>query len=271
MRQIAPLGDPKPASPRGAVTPKLRHPFPSPTLAQSAFHLAATAFGRAGLWQQGVRLAAMATEQGVALLPSTLTSLLGACAKGARWREALDILDRHRPVLRKAISSSSPTPDSDGRVGGSVGERREGRGEENVVCAYTLAMVACRAANRHSEGLQVLAMLEEDGGVGDEAFFRAALKCCAKAGGAGARRREGDETGGEGGGAVADRVLEGMAAQGVRCGVEGFTDVAQVRPLLEHSAFSALFGTGERVAIGGWMVNYGDSTGWTGCGSPPCV
>ncbi|CAN0143868.1 unnamed protein product, partial [Hapterophycus canaliculatus] len=34
--------------------------------------------------------------------------------------------------------------------------------------------------------------------------------------------------GGSGSGAaVADRVLEGMAAQGFRCGVEGFTDVAQ--------------------------------------------
>ncbi|CAM9709569.1 unnamed protein product, partial [Scytosiphon promiscuus] len=155
---------------------------------ESAFRLAATAFGRAGLWQQGVRLASMATEEGVALLPSTLTSILGACAKGARWREALDILSRHRPVFRQAFSSSLPTPESGGRVppsvaggpaeGNSAAERRA-RGEENVVCAYTLAMVACRAADRHSEGLQVLAMLEEDGGLGDEAFFRAALKCCA--------------------------------------------------------------------------------------------
>lgn len=175
----------------------------------------------------------MATDQGIALLPSTLTSILGACAKGARWREALDILQRHRPVFREAFSSS-PVPGTEEEVrvpGGPVGETG-GRGEDNVVCAYTLAMVACRAANRQSEGLRVIAMLGEDGGVGDEAFFRAALKCCARAGEGvtRVREREGEGEGGECGAAVADRVLEGMAARGVRCRVEGFTDVAQVRP-----------------------------------------
>lgn len=64
-------------------------------------------------------------------------------------------------------------------------------------------------------------MLEEDGGGrGDVALFRVALKCCARAGAL---------EGGLDGAAVADRVLEGMSAQGFVCGVEGFTDVAQVR------------------------------------------
>lgn len=65
-----------------------------------------------------------------------------------------------------------------------------------------------------------MAMLEEDGGGrGDVALFRVALKCCARAG---------DLEGGLDGAAVADRVLEGMSAQGFVCGVEGLTDVAQV-------------------------------------------
>ncbi|CAM9447310.1 unnamed protein product, partial [Ectocarpus sp. 13 AM-2016] len=181
---------------------------------ESAFHLAATAFGRAGLWRQGVRVAVVAAEQGIALAPSTLTSILGACAKQARWREALGLLQGARPVLQQAFSSL-PLSTSAGVVAGD-----ERRGEGNVVAAYTLAMVACRRSGRHAEGLRVLEMLEEDGGVGDEAFFRVALKCCAKARGFGDR----DECSGA---AVADRVLEGMSAQGIRCGVEGFTDIAQ--------------------------------------------
>ncbi|CAM9411901.1 unnamed protein product [Ectocarpus sp. 6 AP-2014] len=181
---------------------------------ESAFHLAATAFGRAGLWRQGVRVAVVAAEQGIALAPTTLTSILGACAKQARWREALGLLQGTRPVLQQGFSS---LPLSTG-AGVVAGTGR--RGEGNVVAAYTLAMVACRRSGRHSEGLRVLEMLEEDGGVGDEAFFRVALKCCAKAGGVG-------ERGECSGAAVADRVLEGMSAQGIRCGVEGFTDIAQ--------------------------------------------
>lgn len=182
---------------------------------QSAFHLAATAFGRAGLWRQGVRVAIVAAEQGIALAPSTLTSILGACTKQARWREALELLEGTRPVLQQAFSSPLST-------GAGVVAGAERTGDGNVLAAYTLAMVACRRSGRHAEGLRVLEMLEEDGGLGDEAFFRAALKCCAKAGGVG-------ERGECGGAAVADKVLEGMSAQGIRCGVKGFTDIAQVR------------------------------------------
>eukprot|EP00903_Cladosiphon_okamuranus_P012196 g11439.t1 len=191
-------------------------------LDESAYRLAATAFGRSGLWRQGTRLAAMAAEAGTPLSPSTLTSVLLACAKRSRWREALDLLQDARPALRQALSPPPPPPD------GATGRAPEvgGKGKGSVVAAYTLAMSACRRADRHADGLQVLSMLEEDGGQGDEEFFRVALKCCAKAVG-----RSGSEDGsgssGSSGAAAADRVLEDMYAQGIRCRVEGFTDVAQ--------------------------------------------
>lgn len=258
-------------------------------MAQSTYHLAATAFGRAGLWRQGISLAAMAEEEGAVLSPSTLTSVLGACAKGARWEEALNLLRKARPVLREAFLLSDRDGDRDGdwdeeqlqnrspnpvtAAGGADGEKgavgtgkgaesppqesREGgegkgterrrirgegagrRREEDVVSAYTLAMVACRSAGRHAEGLEVLSMLEEDGGGRrreDESFFRVALKCCAKAPATGGGRRsragEGEgwegSDGGGGGATAADGVLESMSAQGIPCRVEGFTDVAQV-------------------------------------------
>lgn len=232
-----------------AVPP--RSPFCAATLfpsVQSAYHLAATAFGRAGLWRQGIRLTGMAADEGVSLSPSTLTGVLGACAKRSRWREALDLLQQARPVLRRSLSSSSSLPsgkcerekskskgsgeeeeekDEDGR-GGAGDERplarKKKRLEGSVVAAYTLAMVACRGAGRHTEGLRVLSMLEEDGGSGDEAFFRVALKCCAKAEAEGGGVGEGNGSGAT----VADRVLGDMSAQGIQCRVEGFTDVAQV-------------------------------------------
>lgn len=215
----------------------------------------------------------MAEADGVILSPSTLTSVLGACAKGARWEEALALLRAARPVLREAFLLSDEGADRDEErdgkrsperaAAGVTGEGtglsrrqreedggRQGRGgmrrEENVVSAYTLAMVACRSAGRHAEGLEVLSLLEEDGGGRrreDESFFRVALKCCAKApataaggrrggGGKGGGREGGDGVssggGGGGGAAVADGVLEGMSALGIPCLVEGFTDVAQV-------------------------------------------
>ncbi|CAN0402837.1 unnamed protein product, partial [Ectocarpus fasciculatus] len=119
---------------------------------ESAFHLAATAFGRAGLWRQGVRVAVVAAEQGIALAPSTLTSILGACAKQARWREALGLLQDTRSVLQQAFSS--PLLTGAGLVAGAA----ERRGQGNAVAAYTLAMVACRGGGRHAEGLRVLEM-----------------------------------------------------------------------------------------------------------------
>lgn len=195
---------------------------------QSAYHLAATAFGRSGLWEQAVRLTAMAAEAGVTLSPSTLTSVLVACAKRSRWREALDVLRKARPVLRQAFSSLPPEDKEEAEGAGERAEKGGGKRTGGVVAAYTLAMVACRRADRHADGLQVLSMLQEDGGRGDEEFFRVVLKCCAKAQG---RRADGGGEGGDGsssGAAVADRVLGDMSAQGIRCRVEGFTDVAQV-------------------------------------------
>lgn len=233
-------------------------------LVQSAYHLAATAFGRAGLWRQGIRLAEMASEDGTALSPSTLTSVLGACAKGSRWREALELLRRSRSVLRQALSPPSSSSsfsennkeeglgseaavaravaagagEGDGERGivsktaTTRGMRVKRRREDNVVSVYTLAMVACRGAGRHAEGLGVLSMLREDGGYGDEAFFRVALKCCAKAGvvdgGGGGDGKEGGRESSSSGAAVADIVLRDMSAQGIRCRVEEFTDIVQV-------------------------------------------
>lgn len=167
----------------------------------------------------------MAAEAGVPLSPSAVTSVLVACAKRSRWREALDLLQDARPVLRQAFSSPLPSRKAAGapRVAEEGGGGAKGKG--SVVAAYTLAMAACRRADRHADGLQVLSMLEEDGGQGDEQFFRVALKCCAKAAGG-----VGDESRGGGcsGAAAADRVLGDMSALGIRCRVEGFTDVAQV-------------------------------------------
>lgn len=193
---------------------------------QSAYRLAATAFGRSGLWRQGVRLTAMASEAGIPLSPSALTSVLVACAKRSRWREALDLLQDARPALRQAFSPSLPPPPDGATRRAQEGEGK-GKGKGSVVAAYTLAMAACRRADRHADGLQVLSMLEEDGGQGDEEFFRVALKCCAKAV-RGSGIGDGSRSSGSGGAAAADRVLGDMFAQGIRCRVEGFTDVAQV-------------------------------------------
>lgn len=163
----------------------------------------------------------MAAEAGVPLSPSALTSVLVACAKRSRWREALDLLQDARPTLRRVLSSSGAAG-----AGRDAEEGGRKKGEGSVVAAYTLAMAACRRAGRHAAGLEVLSMLEEDGGRGDEEFFRVALKCCAKAvAGGGDARSSGN---GGGGAAAADRVLGDMSAQGIRCRVEGFTDVAQV-------------------------------------------
>lgn len=205
-------------------------------LPQSTLHLAAMAFGRAGLWHEGVILTRKAAEEGVPVSPSTFTSVLGACAKGARWREALEMLDRARPTLRERLTQKDRP----------VGEEGDG---VDAIPAYTLAMAACRASGRYAEGLEVFWSMEEDGGVGcgDKAFFRAALACSARAssvleernpdsdlerfasGHVGVGGRERRLQGRASGAAVAERVLELVSLQGCLLGVEGFADAARVR------------------------------------------
>lgn len=191
----------------------------------------------------------MAAEDNIVISPKTLTSILGAYAKGARWEEALRILGEGRPSLQEAFVSQQAF---DGGVMGAK-ERKEW---DDLVPAYTLAMVACRAADRHDEGLQILSMVEEDGGRADEELLRLALKCCAKTSPVaapvlrpvlnnfGAERRGGGSSGGgdeacemeeDGaiatvdGATIADCVLKEMSFQGITCSVECLTDVAQVR------------------------------------------
>lgn len=199
-----------------------------PALPQSTLHLAAIAFGRAGLWHEGVILTRKAAEEGVPVSPSTFTSVLGACAKGARWREALNMLDLARPILRERLTQNDRP----------VGEGGDG---VDAIPVYTLAMAACRASGQYAEGLKVFWSMEEDGGGGccDKEFFRAALACSARVssvlkerntdsghvgvGGRG-RRLQGRASGA----AVVDRVLELVSSQGCLLGVEGFTDAARV-------------------------------------------
>lgn len=212
------------------------------------------------MWQQGVQLTRMAAAEGVRLSPSTLTSVLGACAKKARWAEALDVLREARPVLRQQNAIFRPDPQGPDTVpekvpvrvppsaayaaeghapsvasNGAAGKAAAGDGSkrkvDHVVPAYTLAMVACREADRSLDGLRVLRVADEDGVRGDEAFFRVGLRCCAKvgvideegAGAAGLGRWAGPD-----GAAVGDMILEEMATLGLPCGVEGFSDLAQV-------------------------------------------
>lgn len=212
-----------------------------------AYHLAATALGRSGLWQQGVSLASMAAAEGTKLSPRTLTSIVGGCAKGSRWKEALAILQWGRPAFREALHlPDHPAVTPEGEHGGqspdpSTDSSRGDREPINIVPAYTLAMVACRGADRYTEGLGVLTMVEEDGVRRDEAFFRVALKCCAKVKAARTTAaavggvRQGGEGGGEwigigtrSGADIADEILDGMSAQGIAVGVQALTDVVQV-------------------------------------------
>lgn len=199
-----------------------------PALPQSTLHLAAIAFGRAGLWHEGVILIQKAAEEGVPVLPSTFKSVLGACAKRARWREALKILDRARPILRERLAQKN-------RPGGEEGDGVD------AIPAYTLAIAACRASGRYAEGLKVFWSMEEDGGggCGDKEFFRAALACSARVSSI-LKERNTDSVhvgmGGQGrrlqerasGAAVADRVLELVSLRKCFLGVEGFTDAARV-------------------------------------------
>lgn len=244
----------------------------------------------------------MAAADGVVLSPSTLTSVIGACAKGKRWREALDVLQTARPLLRRSqavrpsagtdmhpdttttVLKSGPVENDQGikpetcleaasRTGLWIGtkEKENGEGQENssssflssssttrmtcegwggadgssdgspgksggrVDAAYMLTMVACRAAGRYAEALSVVGMFEADGVRGDEMLYRVALKCCAKAGAAVAMGEVAGREGGEvedwgaDGAAIADRILKEMSAGGFVCGVDVFTDVAQVR------------------------------------------
>lgn len=241
---------------------------------QSCYRLAAAVFARSGLWRQGLRLTQMAAADGVVLSPSTLTSIIGACAKGGRWEEALDVLQTARPLLcrrrhtaahaelatvlrtgcpraglvvngaQAAIAAVGKGRLGKGsfstiRNGGGGGARWSLKGGGKAVAAYMLAMVACRAAGKHAKGLQVLTMLWEDGVSADEMLYHVALSCCAKARVPTAAARgeavaefqveEGVEGRELDGAAVADRILEEMSARRFVCGVEGFTNVAQVK------------------------------------------
>ena len=161
--------------------------------------------------------------------PSTVTSVLGACARAGRWEEALEVLDRARPDLREAISRETSLADG--------GARRAG----DAIPAYTLAMAACRVAGRPTEGLEVFWIMEEDGGRGDRPFFLATLACCAscaafeaedstrRADGSGGEQGRGSPWGRTCGATVADRVLKLASAQGHSLGMEGLTDAARVR------------------------------------------
>lgn len=234
---------------------------------QSCYHLAATALGRSALWQQGVRLTQMAAADGVPLSPNTFTSVLGACAKKARWVEALEVLEEARPTLRRqnarsTTASSSPSSPRGQNETGSGSKTLPGTAPENVpttaraesatgrdrtgrrvsvgpkpghvdyvVPAYTLAMVACREAGKNVEALQVLRIADEDGVRGDPSLFRLALKCCAKIG-AIDREDEREALGrwaGPNGAAIGDKIVEEITAFGLRLGVEDITDLTQVR------------------------------------------
>lgn len=276
---------------------------------QSCYKLAAAVFARSGLWRQGLRLTQMAAGDGVILSPSILTSIIGACAKGGRWEEALDVLQTARPLLRRrrhtaahpelATLLKTGCPRAGLAVNGAqeaiaaAGKERLGKGSFSTirngggggggggrwslkdggkaVAAYMLAMVACRAAGKHAKGLQVLAMLWEDGVSADEMLYHVALSCCAKAKAPTAAARgeavavlqveEGVEGRELDGAAVADRILEEMSTRRFVCGVEGFTNVAQVKldvgwVGVRWLALCALgYGGGWLFYCGTWSIN----------------